>query len=65
MVLPNPFEGGRLIVRHGADKQKFAFEEAASGKTACFAAFYADCEHEVERVTDGVSGGRIGLDIAK
>src|SRR5947207_3105087 len=54
VVLPNPFEGGRLIVRHGAAKQKLAFEEAAAGTAACFAAFYADCEHEVERVTRGV-----------
>lgn len=54
VVLPNPFEGGRLIVRHGAAKQKLAFEEAAAGNAACFAAFYADCEHEVERVTYGV-----------
>jgi hypothetical protein len=54
VVLPNSFEGGRLIVRHGAVKQKLAFEEAAAGKAPCFAAFYADCEHEVERVTYGV-----------
>ena len=54
VVLPNPFDGGRLIVRHGAAKQELAFEEAAAGKAACFAAFYADCEHEVERVTHGV-----------
>lgn len=54
VVLPNPFEGGQLIVRHGAAEQKLAFEEAAAGKAARFAAFYADCEHEVERVTHGV-----------
>jgi predicted 2-oxoglutarate/Fe(II)-dependent dioxygenase YbiX len=54
VVLPNPFEGGRLIVRHGAARQKLAFEEAAAGRSPCFAAFYADCEHEVERVTRGV-----------
>lgn len=54
VVLPNPFEGGKLIVRHRAAKQELAFEEAAAGKAACFAAFYADCEHEVERVTRGV-----------
>jgi len=53
-VLPNPFESGKLIVRHGAVERKLAFEEAAAGKAACFAAFYADCEHEVERVTSGV-----------
>lgn len=54
VVLPSPFRGGRLIVRHGAVDQKLAFEDAAFGKAACFAAFYADCEHEVERVTYGV-----------
>ncbi len=54
VVLPNPFEGGRLIVRHGAVEQKLTFKEAAAGKEARFAAFYADCEHEVERVTHGV-----------
>ncbi len=54
VVLPNPFEGGRLIVRHGAARQQLAFEEAAAGRGPCFAAFYADCEHEVERVTHGV-----------
>jgi len=54
VVLPNPFGGGRLIVRHGAARQELAFEEAAAGRSPCFAAFYADCEHEVERVTRGV-----------
>jgi hypothetical protein len=54
VVLPNPFEGGTLIVRHGVVKQKLTFEQAASGKAPCYAAFYADCEHEVQRVTGGV-----------
>jgi hypothetical protein len=54
VVLANPFEGGALVVRHGAVKQTLAFEEAAHGKAACYAAFYADCEHEVQRVTHGV-----------
>lgn len=53
-VLPNPFEGGTLVVRHGPAEQKILFRDAASGTGACFAAFYADCEHEVERVTSGV-----------
>ena len=51
VALPNPFEGGSLIVRHGAAEQRLAFEEAAAGKAPCFAAFYADCEHEIQRVT--------------
>jgi len=54
VVLPSRFEGGALVVRHGAAKQTIKFEEAASGQAACFAAFYADCEHEVQRVTGGV-----------
>src|SRR5262249_48789946 len=54
VVLPNPFEGGKLVIRHGAVRQKLAFGDAAAGKMPCYAAFYADCEHEVERVTHGV-----------
>ena len=54
VVLPNPFEGGALVVRHGAAKQTLTFDEAAGGKAPCYAAFYADCEHEVQRVTSGV-----------
>jgi hypothetical protein len=53
VVLPNPFEGGALVVRHGSAEQKFTFDEAAAGKAVCYAAFFADCEHEVERVTRG------------
>lgn len=53
VALPNPFEGGGLVVRHGPAVRRFSFPEAASGKGACYAAFYADCTHEVERVTYG------------
>jgi len=54
VVLPSKFEGGELIVRHTAAKVTLDFKEAAVGKTPCFAAFYADCEHEVKRVNRGV-----------
>jgi hypothetical protein len=54
VVLPNPFEGGTLVVRHGAGKQTLTFDEAAAGKAPRYAAFYADCEHEVQRVTSGL-----------
>lgn len=54
VVLPNPFEGGTLVVRHGATEQRLRFEDAARGQAAGFAAFYADCEHEVGRVNSGV-----------
>src|SRR5437868_6406210 len=54
VVLANPFGGGALVVRHGAARQTFDFAQAAQGKAPCYAAFYADCEHEVQRVTAGV-----------
>ena len=53
-VLPNPFEGGKLIVRHGSAEQEIPFQVAGAGTRAHFAAFYADCEHQVERVTHGI-----------
>jgi hypothetical protein len=54
VVLPNPFEGGTLVVTHNSDRETLTFQEAAAGKTSCYAAFYADCEHEVQRVAGGV-----------
>jgi hypothetical protein len=54
VVLANPFEGGTLVVRHGALKQTVRFEQAATGKAPCYVAFYADCEHDVQRITHGV-----------
>jgi len=54
VVLANPFEGGALVVRHGAIEQTLRFEQAVQGKSPCYAAFYADCEHEVQRVTHGI-----------
>jgi hypothetical protein len=54
VVLANPFDGGALVVRHGSMKQTLRFEQAAQGKAPCYAAFYADCEHEVQRVTHGI-----------
>ncbi|MCZ2340670.1 MAG: 2OG-Fe(II) oxygenase [Bacteroidales bacterium] len=54
VVLPNPFDGGRLIVRHNDNDERLSFQEAATGKNACFAVFFADCKHEVEKVQSGV-----------
>jgi predicted 2-oxoglutarate/Fe(II)-dependent dioxygenase YbiX len=53
VVLPTPFSGGELVVRHEAAQQVFRFEEAAEGNRPSYVAFYADCEHEVRRVTRG------------
>ena len=50
IVLPNQFRGGALIVRHSPSQEmRFPFDEAASGNLVSYAAFYADCEHEVKR----------------
>jgi hypothetical protein len=54
VVLPNPFDGGALVVRHAGLTQKLKFDGAKSGTAASYGAFFADCEHEVERVTHGV-----------
>ncbi len=53
VALPNPFEGGHLVVRHGNTKETFKFREAAKGDAPSYVAFYADCEHEVEPVNYG------------
>lgn len=52
IVLPSPHSGGELVVRH-ADREvtiDLSEDEVAEIK---FAAFYADCEHEVLPVTRG------------
>jgi hypothetical protein len=55
VALPNQFRGGSLIVRHGPSQEmRFRFDEAANGNLVSYAAFYADCEHEVQRVESGV-----------
>ena len=52
VVLPSIYRGGELIVRHG---EREVCLELASGSVACaaYAAFYADCRHEVRPVIEG------------
>ena len=52
VVLPSPHRGGELVIRHAG---RAATVDLASPETSelRFAAFYADCEHEVKPVTDG------------
>lgn len=54
VMLPSRFGGGELIVRHDSDTVRCAFEQAAAGERSQYAAFYADCLHEVRNVTRGV-----------
>lgn len=54
IALPSAHEGGRLRVRHAG--QEVVVDFSARERRAQFqsAAFFADCEHEVEPVTAGV-----------
>jgi hypothetical protein len=54
VMLPGSFGGGELVVEHADSKNTFAFEQAARGEATQYVAFYADCRHEVRRVTRGV-----------
>ncbi|MEL6964767.1 MAG: 2OG-Fe(II) oxygenase, partial [Pseudomonadota bacterium] len=52
IVLPSQSEGGELVVRHGGRETQLdlSVDEPAE---AAFAAFYADCVHEVLPITAG------------
>ncbi len=54
VVLPSSFEGGELIVRHDGQERSINFRsDRESAFHIHFAAFYADCEHEVRPLTKG------------
>ncbi len=53
ICLPSQHSGGALVVRHDGMEERIEFDEAAGGYQIQYAAFYADCEHEVEPVTSG------------
>lgn len=52
IALPSAHEGGELIVRHDGREETVDFGPESRFQTQ-FAAFYADCEHEVRPVTSG------------
>jgi hypothetical protein len=54
VVLPSKFGGGELIVEHGGQRKQYRFDLARSQSMAQYAAFFADCNYEVKRVTSGV-----------
>ena len=54
VVLPSSFEGGELIVRHEGQEQTIDFGGPAGDAFHIhYAAFYADCEHEVRPLKKG------------
>ncbi|MCA9175864.1 MAG: 2OG-Fe(II) oxygenase [Planctomycetales bacterium] len=54
VMLPSAFGGGELVVEHNDSSECFQFNQAARGESAEYVVFYADCLHEVRRVTRGV-----------
>ncbi|MEZ6090926.1 MAG: 2OG-Fe(II) oxygenase [Pirellulaceae bacterium] len=54
VVLPSSFGGGELCVNHQLLRHVFLFDQASGNIQPQFAAFFADCQHEVHRVTSGV-----------
>src|SRR2546430_16096755 len=57
IVLPCPHRGGELVIRH-AGREATVDLSAAEDSELAFAAFYADCEHEVRPI---VKGNRVCL----
>ena len=53
VTLPCAHEGGELVVRHEGREHEIAFPGAASGLGLSWAAFYADCSHEVRPLRSG------------
>uniref|UniRef100_A0A7S3VEI6 Uncharacterized protein n=1 Tax=Chaetoceros debilis TaxID=122233 RepID=A0A7S3VEI6_9STRA len=52
VILPSHFSGGELVVKHKGDTE--TFEQGALSKfESQYAAFYADCKHELKKVTTG------------
>jgi hypothetical protein len=54
IVLPSAFEGGELVVRHEGEAKVIDFGGSESKVFHIhFAAFYADCEHEIRSLRKG------------
>ena len=56
--LPSKHSGGELIIRYDGREKVVDFSQAASNYKMPYAAFYADCEHEIKAV---ISGYRVCL----
>lgn len=53
VMLPSVFTGGELVVRHEGKEQVIEFAGKDAGLQIKYAAFYADCEHEVKPLRSG------------
>ncbi len=53
ICLPSKHEGGQLVVSHAGQSLVVDFSGKTSNYELQYAAFYADCQHEVRPVTNG------------
>jgi hypothetical protein len=53
VVLPSSFEGGELVVRHEGQERTIDFCDENNPFHLHYAAFYADCEHEIRPLREG------------
>jgi len=53
VYLPSRHAGGRLVVRHAGAEKAFDLDGQTSSYMLQYAAFYTDCEHEIEPLKDG------------
>ena len=51
--LPSYYSGGKLVVYHRGNKMEFDYSGIECSGSCYFTSFYADCRHEVEKVTKG------------
>ncbi len=51
--LPSRHSGGSLFVRFNGQEEVIDFSDAANDYKLPFAAFFADCEHEIKPITSG------------
>ncbi len=52
IVLPSAHIGGHLVIKHAKDRHRFVSENLDARDLKCVA-FYADCRHEITKVSQG------------
>ena len=53
LLLPSQYEGGQLLVEHAGQRQTVDCSRGDDWRGFHYAAFYADCRHEIRPVTSG------------
>ena len=53
ILLPSQYEGGQLQVKHAGSEHTFDFSSLIGSTCFNYAAFFADCQHELHAVTKG------------